>query len=113
MAQIANVSLTHEVKLFGHRAWELGSKIESDAAHAPVVESLRQAVAEVPRRLTRAAASEGRRETHELHFAFRALTRAVEILDRLGREKNELAVDALALAQEGAELTSLICERVA
>jgi hypothetical protein len=113
MAEIAHVSLAHELKLFGHRVWELSPRIDAVPALAPAAEALRHAVAEAPRRIARAGAAEGRRAKHELHCAFRALARAVELLDRVARESEALAVEALALAQEGAELSHSIYERVA
>jgi hypothetical protein len=113
MAELAHLSLAHEVKLFGHRVWELSPRIEAVPAIAPHAETLRHAVAEAPRRLARAAAAEGRRSKHELHCAFRALARAVELLDRVARESEALAVESLALAQEGAELSHSVYERVA
>jgi hypothetical protein len=104
MAELASVSLAHDLKLFGSRVFDLTARLE-----AALAEPLRRAVALAPRRLARhQAASDGRVARRELLCVFKALSEAVSTLDRVPRTEEALAVEASALAQEGAEL----CEQV-
>jgi hypothetical protein len=111
MAELANATLLQDVKVFGHRVFEFTTALEGDAALA---EKLRRAASEAPRRLTRAAAAgEDRVALRERLCAFKALSEAVECLDRIPREGRALAIDASALAQEGAELCGQVYDLVA
>ena len=104
MSEVANVSLVQDLKVFGGRVFELTAGLGDEGSSRELVERLRRAVAEAPRRLARrAAAGDERAKVRELHGAFRALAEAVDALDRLPR-----SVEASALAQEGAGL----CEEV-
>jgi hypothetical protein len=95
MAQIANVSLVQELKLFGGRVFDF---TESAA--------LRRAATEAPRRLSRGA------RPRDLFCAFKALSEAVEGLDRIARTDAGRAVEASALAQEGALLLEEIYDLI-
>jgi hypothetical protein len=96
MAQIASLSLIQELKLFGDRVFAF-----TESA------SLRRAVTEAPRRLTRGAGA------WEVERAFKALADAVDGLDRIAREDAERAVEASALAQEGAALCESVYDLIA
>jgi hypothetical protein len=112
MAQLANATLLPDLKLFGHRVFEFTANPEGDDA-ASTAERLRRAVAEAPRRLTRHAATlDERQATRELLWAFKALSEAVSILDKFPRAA-ATAVDASALAQEGAELCEQMYDLIA
>ncbi len=96
MAQLANVSsLVQEVKVFGDRVFRF---TESSA--------LRRAATEATRRLARGAG------TRDLCCAFKALSEVVEGLDRIARTDADRAVEASALAQEGAALAEEIFDRI-
>ena len=110
MAEVATGTLARDVKLFGRRVTSFADTLEGLAEEA---EGLRRGAAEAVRRLGwwSAAVDEGFAR-HDLLRAFLALSGVVEGLDRVPRSHGA-AVEASALAQEGADLCATLYDLVA
>lgn len=109
MAEIAHATLAQDLKRFGRRVFEFTVTLEPATA-----EILRRRVAEAPRRFARHAAmrADSRMAARELECAFKAISGAVETLDRIGGRGGPRAVEASALAQEGSLIAAEIFDLV-